>query len=178
MNNIQFKDRLIAAREHAGLSQSQLARQLDMAPTQLARYESGRAVPRRKVMERLALALAVNSRWLAEGNEPPDAPEVLTDKQADGGVTLTFRPDPETAELWRELAARSSMSPDDLFGWVLREMTAQIRDNPTLSMEELYADIHRRLQRLESRVNVSSGNAPPAEAESQPAKKPPASKKG
>lgn len=70
------------------------------------------------------------------------------------------------------------MSPDDLFGWVLREMTAQIRDNPTLSMEELYADIHRRLQRLESRVNVSSGNAPPAEAESQPAKKLPASKKG
>ncbi|WP_289241660.1 helix-turn-helix transcriptional regulator [Delftia sp.] len=41
MNEKEFKDRLIAAREELGLSQSELARRVDMKPTQLARYEGG-----------------------------------------------------------------------------------------------------------------------------------------
>lgn len=68
-----FQDRLIATREQAGLTQTQLARHCDMAPTQLARYENGKAVPRRAVLKRLADALEVSAAWLSAGLEEPSA---------------------------------------------------------------------------------------------------------
>lgn len=67
MSNEQFKDRLIATRESKGLSQTRLAALSGMAPTQLARYETGKAVPRRASMMRLAEALGVQPDWLMRG---------------------------------------------------------------------------------------------------------------
>ena len=64
-----FQDRLIATREKAGLTQTQLARHANMAPTQLARYENGKAAPRRAVLKRLADALEVPASWLSAGLE-------------------------------------------------------------------------------------------------------------
>jgi len=49
------------------MSQGDLARATEIAATQLSRYETGRAVPRKLAVHRLATALAVNWRWLEYG---------------------------------------------------------------------------------------------------------------
>jgi transcriptional regulator with XRE-family HTH domain len=49
------------------MSQGDLARASDIAATQLSRYETGRALPRKLAVHRLANALAVNWRWLDLG---------------------------------------------------------------------------------------------------------------
>lgn len=83
MSNSLFKDRLIVARERAGLSQTELGQLCDMAPTQVSRYESGRAVPRRAAMVRLAEALKVPMDWLAFGSDPPE--DVLLQLSTESG---------------------------------------------------------------------------------------------
>lgn len=60
-------ERITFARELRGMSQGDLARASDIAATQLSRYETGRALPRKLAVHRLANALAVNWRWLAHG---------------------------------------------------------------------------------------------------------------
>ena len=46
-----------ARREAAGLTQSALARKLGCADTMISRWESGRATPRQRYAEKLAVAL-------------------------------------------------------------------------------------------------------------------------
>jgi hypothetical protein len=62
-----FATRLIHARSAQGLTPKELAEKCEMAQTQLSRYENGKAIPRRAVIERLALAMHVNPDWLKNG---------------------------------------------------------------------------------------------------------------
>ncbi|MBB1651690.1 helix-turn-helix transcriptional regulator [Delftia sp. UME58] len=149
MNEKEFKDRLIAAREGLGLSQSELARRVDMKPTQLARYEGGRATPRRKVIERLAVALQVNTQWLADGSAHPHEPEMTMRPDGKGMVEVTFRPDEETGRLFREIAERIGKTPDDLLNWVMTEMT-KIGAAPEGPPDDIYKELSERVARLEA----------------------------
>ncbi|MDE1557369.1 MULTISPECIES: helix-turn-helix domain-containing protein [Comamonas] len=60
-------DRITQARMARGWSQTDLGRACDMAPTQVSRYESGRAAPRRQTILKIAQALAVEYQWLTSG---------------------------------------------------------------------------------------------------------------
>lgn len=148
-----FASRLLQARSAAGLTQKELADSVGISTVQLSRYEGGKSTPRPPVMTQLALALGVNSKWLADESEPPDAPEVLVEREKDGGATLTFRPDPETAKRWQDLAAKTGMDQDALFGLVVRELAEQFKSHPTRSMEEMYEELHKRLRLLEDRIS-------------------------
>ncbi|MFN7155210.1 MAG: helix-turn-helix domain-containing protein [Acidovorax sp.] len=59
--------RIAEARQKAGLSQAELGEHTGIAQTQISRYESGRAVPRRASLMRLAEALKVQADWLMNG---------------------------------------------------------------------------------------------------------------
>lgn len=149
MNEKEFKDRLIAAREGLGLSQSELARRVDMKPTQLARYEGGRATPRRKVIERLAVALQVNTQWLADGSTHRHATEMTMTPDGKGMVDVTFRPDEETGRRFREMAERMGKTPDELLNWVMTEM-AGIGAAPGRPPDDVYKELSERIARLEA----------------------------
>lgn len=60
--------RIVEARQKSGLSQTDLGLKTGIAQTQISRYESGRSVPRRASMLRLAEALGVQVDWLMSGN--------------------------------------------------------------------------------------------------------------
>lgn len=151
----QFKDRLIAAREAQGWSQTELANLCGMAPTQLARYENGKAVPRRAARERLALALKVNSTWLRDGSEAADATEVLVTPTSDGGAELTFRPDPETAQKWKELSEQAGLAPDELFAWLVQASAGRAEFAPAQPIESFREEFLRRLEEVEAKLNAA-----------------------
>lgn len=152
----QFKDRLIAAREALGLSQTQLADMCQMAPTQLARYENGKAVPRRAVRERLAHALKVNTTWLFDGSEAPDDTEVLVNPTSDGGAELTFRPDPETAQKWKELSDQAGLTPDELFSWMVHASAGRAEFAPVQPIESFRAEMLKRLEAVEAKLDAAA----------------------
>lgn len=134
MSNNTFKDRLIAAREKAGLTQTELGLLCDMAPTQVSRYESGRAVPRRAAMVRLADALKVTMDWLANGGEPSTP------------LQLKFHAGAGLAE------AEALVIPESLVPWV--EGMAQ---GLGCSIPDAVVEIIRQHQSL--RMTAPTGNA-------------------
>lgn len=60
---------IATARRAAGLSQTQLARRLDVADTTVSRWETGAADPSLATLRRLATALEVTVSSLVEENE-------------------------------------------------------------------------------------------------------------
>lgn len=72
-------DRLAAAREAAGLTQSALATRLGVRQKTLRAWESDLSEPRANRLQMLAAMLGVSLRWLltgeGEGVEPPAAAE-------------------------------------------------------------------------------------------------------
>ncbi|CAI2006445.1 helix-turn-helix domain-containing protein [Serratia fonticola] len=60
--------RMIERRALLGWSQNDLAREANVAPAQISRYENGIRRPTPKVLARIAEALAVPYEWLAEGD--------------------------------------------------------------------------------------------------------------
>lgn len=72
-------DRLAAAREAAGLSQSALATRLGVRQKTLRAWESDLSEPRANRLQMLAAMLGVSLRWLltgeGEGISPPAAPD-------------------------------------------------------------------------------------------------------
>ncbi|WP_230581107.1 helix-turn-helix domain-containing protein [Xenorhabdus bovienii] len=60
--------RLIERRAMLGLSQNDLARQSNVAPAQISRYESGKRKPSAQVISRMAETLCVPFEWLAYGD--------------------------------------------------------------------------------------------------------------
>lgn len=54
-----FAERLRTLRKNAGLTQAQLAEKAGMTASVIARYETGKAMPRQKAIEKLAAALNV-----------------------------------------------------------------------------------------------------------------------
>lgn len=73
--------RIAVAREHAGFTVSELARQLGVSERTLRRWESGQQVPRANRMVMLAGLLNVTLPWLLEGRESAFM-------ETDGGATL------------------------------------------------------------------------------------------
>ncbi len=76
-------DRLAAAREAAGLSQSALATRLGVRQKTLRAWESDLSEPRANRLQMLAAMLGVSLRWLltgeGEGIEPPVSAEEAGD---------------------------------------------------------------------------------------------------
>ena len=69
-------DRLAAAREAAGLSPAQLAKQLGVKPETLEMWENDWKEPRANRLQMLTGLLGVSLRWLLTGvGEGPDNPE-------------------------------------------------------------------------------------------------------
>lgn len=70
-----FGDRLVAAREAAGLSAADLARRLGVQPRTLAQWEADAAEPRANRLQMLAGMLNVSLMWLltgaGDGIDPP-----------------------------------------------------------------------------------------------------------
>lgn len=63
-------ERIKSRRENLGRSQVQLAELAGINPTQLYRYESGKATLRLDVAEKIASALDVSTDWLVHGTLP------------------------------------------------------------------------------------------------------------
>lgn len=70
---ITLRIRLRIAREHAELTQVQLAALLHLNPATIASYESGRTVPPHPTVMAWAQACGVDLGWLA-GDSHPEAP--------------------------------------------------------------------------------------------------------
>ncbi|WP_342051977.1 MULTISPECIES: helix-turn-helix domain-containing protein [unclassified Cupriavidus] len=80
--------RIVRARAAQGMSQAELATQLGVAATQVARWEKGKATPRPETLHKMAAALDVSPLWLerAEGpinghdpNDPAKRHELVAD---------------------------------------------------------------------------------------------------
>lgn len=68
--NTPVSERIKSCRENLGHSQVQLAELVGINPTQLYRYESGKANLRLDAAEKIALALDVSTDWLLHGTLP------------------------------------------------------------------------------------------------------------
>lgn len=62
-----FGDRIAAAREHAGLSQAQLARRLGVRVDTVRAWEDDRSEPRANRLSMMAGLLSVSMMWLLNG---------------------------------------------------------------------------------------------------------------
>lgn len=113
-------DRIAEARQKAGLSQAELGQVADVAQTQISRYESGRAVPRRAVLARLAEALRVPLEWLAFGEGPTEA--IRLNMVEPDGITNTTLVIPESLAPWVEgIAAGLECSIPDAVVEIIRQ---------------------------------------------------------
>jgi transcriptional regulator with XRE-family HTH domain len=73
---LEISDRIAEARSAAGLTQAELAKELDINPQQISRYESGRAKPRDGVLKKMAAATGTSFEWLKLGKTQPNAPDL------------------------------------------------------------------------------------------------------
>lgn len=70
-----FGDRVVGAREGAGLSQEELARRLGVRPRTIQAWEEDTSEPRANKLQMLAGLTGVSMRWLMTGQgEGPQAP--------------------------------------------------------------------------------------------------------
>ncbi|MCC7705619.1 helix-turn-helix transcriptional regulator [Janthinobacterium sp. GW460P] len=68
--NTHISERLKSCRENLHISQVQLAERAGINPTQLYRYESGKAKLLMDAAEKIAAALGVSTAWLVHGTLP------------------------------------------------------------------------------------------------------------
>lgn len=62
-------DRLLKARRHAGLTQSELATRLGVGRRSITRYEDGQGTPNRATLLGWSLVTGVDPHWLEHGEE-------------------------------------------------------------------------------------------------------------
>lgn len=62
-------DRLLKARRHAGLTQSELASRLGVGRRSITRYEDGQGTPNRATLLGWSLVTGVDPHWLEHGEE-------------------------------------------------------------------------------------------------------------
>lgn len=106
--------RIAHARQARGWSQTELGRACDMAPTQVSRYEAGRAAPRRVTMAKIADALAVRFQWLVSGDGGMEEYSTETPDQ-----WLTFSISGEIADRLKNYAMKSGLSLEDALADIL-----------------------------------------------------------
>lgn len=68
-----FQDRLRKAREHAGMTQSELAEATGVSLNSLNRYEKGQRSPGEDIVSAIAKATGVPPTWLIDGDVPVPA---------------------------------------------------------------------------------------------------------
>lgn len=66
----ELQDRIMRARRHAGLEQSELAELAGLSRKSISRYETGLSTPRRPALIAIALATGVDLTWLETGKAP------------------------------------------------------------------------------------------------------------
>ena len=64
--------RIAALRREAGLSQAQLARQLQISPSAMGMYEQGRREPSLQLLGQMARVLGVSTDYLITGSPRPE----------------------------------------------------------------------------------------------------------
>jgi len=107
-----FGDRVVAAREAMGMSQTQLARRLGIQMKTLRNWEEDRSEPRANKLQMLAGMLNVSIIWLMSGQgqgvsepEESDDPDLLNELR--DVRALHLRMGEKLARLERKLRARS-----------------------------------------------------------------------
>jgi HTH-type transcriptional regulator, cell division transcriptional repressor len=83
-------DRLAAAREATGLSQSALATRLGVRQKTLRGWESDLSEPRANRLQMLAAMLGVSLRWLLTGEGEGVSPPVPAEESSDAVVVQTL----------------------------------------------------------------------------------------
>lgn len=68
-----FQDRLRKAREHAGMTQSELAEATGVSLNSLNRYEKGQRSPGDEIVRSIATATGVSLEWFYADSEDPSA---------------------------------------------------------------------------------------------------------
>lgn len=146
-----FATRLTKARMAVPLSQTDLGKEAHIAPTQISRYESGRAVPRGYVLGKLALALNVRPEWLARGEGPMKEPSPYSEARQSSGFGLSFSAD-ETAKLKAAAKARG-VSFEEFLTIAVREALAAsenlVRRGEPPTLEAIHVEIAQQRTRLE-----------------------------
>lgn len=113
--------RIAEARQKAGLSQAELCERSGIAQTQISRYESGRAAPRRESIEKLAKALDVPLEWLLSA--------ALEDGTGTDRGEFVFQPSPENLEKLKALSTLTGKSPDELVQQMFEELEARLQNS-------------------------------------------------
>ena len=90
-DNIHVSERLKSCRENLHISQVQLAELAGINPTQLYRYESGKAKLLMEAAEKIAAALGVSTAWLVHGMLPiARDTQIDTPVPAEAALILNF----------------------------------------------------------------------------------------
>lgn len=71
-------DRMRKAREHAGLSQTQLATRAGIGRTTVVAYESGRSFPSRPNLLSWSMATGISYEWMCHSDTQPCGPRGIT----------------------------------------------------------------------------------------------------
>jgi transcriptional regulator with XRE-family HTH domain len=109
--------RIRAQREARNMSQAELAKQVGLSSAAIWNWETKGRVPRPRALAKVAKALDVSERYLAEGHEDAD--------QLHSGTTKAIQPAPETAPAQgpgqgttvAEVLARTRMRIAELIGF-------------------------------------------------------------
>lgn len=138
-------DRIIEARERAGLSQTELAEACGMASTQLSRYELGKSVPRKATLRRLASALNVTEGWLVGGVYSEDQPHRISLNFSEAEIAMLNLAAEGANVTPAEMARRLAIASLDRY----------TRDIQKLSpAPEPISDIKQRIEALEAAIKA------------------------
>ena len=89
--------RIAALRREAGLSQAQLAKQLQISPSAMGMYEQGRREPSLQLLGDIARVLGVSTDYLITGSPRPEdaatVEQMLTGRILSADRRLEERPD-------------------------------------------------------------------------------------
>lgn len=102
----RFPEKLRQARKRVRLSQSQLAERVGVTQRSLTNYECGRAVPRKKVLRKLAGELNVTAEYLTnDACDDPQAGRLREERLSTARALFGRRGEQEMSELMERNAA-------------------------------------------------------------------------
>jgi transcriptional regulator with XRE-family HTH domain len=183
MDTKTFGDRLAQARLMRGWSQTDLGKAADMAPTQVSRYEAGRATPRGLTLGRLASSLGVRPEWLVTGlgdvesGRSPSSLPSGNERMVEFSIMFT---DDERRHLEAGAASQGvtleqfiRMAMRDAMEVAQRVDAAEKAEGKPQSFETLEREIEAQRDRLEEMAAVIQKIAPEAmkAGDARPAKK-------
>lgn len=159
MTKNSFPERLQQVRIERGLSQTDLANAVNIAPGQINRYESGKNMPRPHLIAKLAGALGVFPDWLTSGSGPRDSGsrsayskhlDVHMRERMSGGMDVSMEMDEEIFQIVKAGAEEAGLPIDDYLKELLLEQLKR-RSAPPPEKPSL-GEIASRLKALEERT--------------------------